>query len=146
MVDVVTRAGSRNFHGSAAEFFRNEGLDAHNFFEDPKLPRPVGRRHLFAGSLGGPLPLPRSFFFVAYEGLRSTAKASVGLVPDAALRSGNFRGRAPIFDPLDLDPATGQPLQSSQLGRSRSVPGLQTVLRKDPDHGRTSKDSTRAPL
>lgn len=109
VADVVTKSGSRDFHGSAFEFFRNEALDAHNLFDDTSLPRPVFRQNQFGGSLGGPLPIRSTFFFASYEAFRArTAKSSLGIVPDAKQRSGDFSGRSTIFDPLNIDPATGQ--------------------------------------
>jgi len=105
VVDVVTRTGGRAFHGGLFEFFRNEAADARNFFDDPLLPRPIFRRNQFGGSLGGPLAA-RSVFFAAYEGARGrSAKSSLSLVPDTALRGGDFRAAGPIFDPLNLSPA-----------------------------------------
>ena len=109
VVDVVSKAGSRAWHGSAFEFFRHEAMDAKNFFDDPNLPRPIFRQNQFGGSLGGPAPLRSTFFFATYEGLRGKdGKSSLVLLPDQALRSGDFRGRNPIFDPLNPDPLTGQ--------------------------------------
>lgn len=106
VVDIATKYGSKEFHGSAFEYFRNEATDAHNYFDDPTLPRPIFRRNQFGGSLGGPLPLKSTFFFVSYEGLRQkSATSSLQLVPDAALRSGNFASAAAIYDPLTLDAA-----------------------------------------
>ena len=59
---------------------------------------------VFGGSLGGPLPFPRSFFFATYEGVRGkSAKSSLNLVPNSELRGGKFTGRDPIFDPLSRD-------------------------------------------
>jgi hypothetical protein len=105
VVDIATKSGGREFHGSAFEFLRNEATDAHNFFDDPTLARPIFRRNQFGGSVGGPLPLPSTFFFVAYEGMRSkSAKSSVQLVPDAAGRAGNFAGDSTIYDPLTPSP------------------------------------------
>jgi hypothetical protein len=107
VVDVVTKSGGRQFHGSAFEYFRNEAADARNFFDDPTLPRPILRQKQFGGSVGGPAPW-HTFFFATYEGVRGRqASASVSLVPDAAARGGDFSGGSPIFDPLTLDPATG---------------------------------------
>ena len=104
VVDLVTKSGEHNFHGNAFEYFRNEATDARNFFDDPLLPRPIFRRNQFGGSLGGPLPFPRSFFFATYEGVRGkSAKSSLNLVPNSELRGGNFTGRDPIFDPLSRD-------------------------------------------
>ena len=108
VIDVATKSGSNQFHGSAFEFLRNEATDAHNFFDDPTLPRPIFRRNQFGGSLGGPVPIPSTFFFVAYEGVRSkSATPSLQLVPGAEFRSGNFQGGNTIYDPLTLDPITG---------------------------------------
>lgn len=102
VVDVVTKSGGREFHGSAFDHVRNEATDARNYFDNPSLPRSVFRRSQFGGSLGGPLPLPSTFFFVTYEGLRGrSAKPSLQLVPDEQLRAGNFQGGNIIYDPLN---------------------------------------------
>jgi hypothetical protein len=70
MVNVVTRSGSNEFHGDAFEFFRNDALDARNFFEfTTPDPHPF-ERNQFGGSLGGPIVRDATFFFVTYEGLR----------------------------------------------------------------------------
>jgi outer membrane receptor protein involved in Fe transport len=109
VADIVTRAGSQHFHGNVFEFYRNQALDARNLFDDSTLPRPVFRQDQFGGSLGGRTPFRATFFFATYEGLRGqTAKTSRNLVPDSAVRSGDFRGRTTIFDPLTIDPVTGQ--------------------------------------
>ena len=108
VTDVATKSGSQTFHGSAFEFLRNEATDAHNFFDDPTLPRPIFRRNQFGGSLGGRLPLPSTFFFVSYEGLRGkSAKPSAQTVPDEAFREGNFQGDASFMIRSPLDPRTG---------------------------------------
>lgn len=108
VVDVVTKSGGRQFHGSGFEYFRNEAADARNFFDDPNLPRPIFRQNQFGGSIGGPTPLRDTFFFATYEGVRGRqANSSVSLVPDAATRGGDFSNNgSPIFDPLALDPTT----------------------------------------
>ncbi len=106
VLDIVTRSGSSVFHGSAFEFFRNEASDARNFFDSPELARPIFRRNQFGGSLSGPVVKGRTFFFATYDGVREqSAKSSLNIVPDAALRGGDFRGRNAIFDPLNLDAA-----------------------------------------
>jgi Carboxypeptidase regulatory-like domain/TonB dependent receptor len=111
VMDVVTKTGGLNWHGTAFEYFRNEALDARSYFDDRSLPRPVFRQNQFGGSLGGPGPLARTFFFAAYEGLRGkSANSSLNLVPDSTARSGDFRGRLPIFDPMNIDPATSRRL------------------------------------
>ena len=108
IMDVVTKSGTLAWHGSAFEYFRNEALDAHNYFDDPTLPRPIFRQSQFGGSLGGRVPkAQKTFFFATYEGLRAkSAKPMLALVPDATLRAGDFTGRSTLFNPLSLD-ATG---------------------------------------
>lgn len=101
VVDVVTKSGGQEFHGSAFEYLRNQVTDARNYFDDPKLPRPVFRRNQFGGSLGGHLPLPSTFFFLTYEGVRGeSASPAVQVVPDGLARAGNFQGGNVIYDPL----------------------------------------------
>jgi hypothetical protein len=108
VVDIVTKSGSRQFHGSVFEFIRNEATDARSYYDDPTVSRPIFRQNQFGGSLGGPLRASSTFFFATYEGLRGrSAKSTLHTVPDAALRTGDFRGRAPIFDPLSYDAVSG---------------------------------------
>ncbi|HEY3129250.1 MAG TPA: carboxypeptidase regulatory-like domain-containing protein, partial [Acidobacteriota bacterium] len=113
-INVVTRSGSEKIHGSLFEFLRNEKLDARNFFDPHDQKKIPFKQSQFGGTIGGPLDLPflagrpRLFYFSSYEGLRSRlAHTSLVTVPTAALRSGNFAGRKPIFDPQAIDPATG---------------------------------------
>lgn len=108
IADIVTRSGSRSLHGNAFEFFRNEAADARSYFDDPTLPRSIFRQNQYGGSLGGPLPLSSTFFYATYEGLRGkSAQSTLHLVPGATLRTGDFTGRAPIFDPLTYNAASG---------------------------------------
>ncbi len=70
VVNMVTRSGANDFHGELFEFFRNDALDARNFFElTSQLPAPF-KRNQFGGNLSGPIIRDRMFFFVSYEGLR----------------------------------------------------------------------------
>jgi hypothetical protein len=72
-VDVVSRSGGNQFHGSAWEFLRNDVFNANNFFS--KLtgqPRPVLKQNQFGGAVGGPIVREKTFFFGAYQGLRSS--------------------------------------------------------------------------
>ena len=103
VIDVVTKPGSKRFHGNAFEFFRNEATDARGFFEIPSLPRGIFRQSQQGATLGGPLARS-TFFFASYEGLRSrSASATQHIVPNATVRSGDFSGGMLIFDPLNLD-------------------------------------------
>ena len=102
-IDVVTRSGGRQFHGSAFEYLQNEAPDARNYFDDPSLAAPLVRQNQFGGSLGGHLPLPNTFFFATYEGLRSKIGNPVqSLVPPADMRTGDFTGLGSIItDPMN---------------------------------------------
>jgi len=70
-VSVVTKSGTNRFHGTAFEYFRNNVLDANNWFANNKgLKKPALRQNDFGGVLGGPLIKDKLFFFGSYEGLR----------------------------------------------------------------------------
>jgi hypothetical protein len=77
-VSILTRSGTNQFHGALFDFFRNDILDARNWFANANsLPKPELRQNDFGGALGGPVLLPklfdgrnRTFFFFSYEGLR----------------------------------------------------------------------------
>jgi hypothetical protein len=124
VIDLVTKTGSRAFHGNAFEFLRNEATDAASYFDDPTLPRPVFRQNQYGGSLGGPLPLHSTFFYVSYEGLRNRlAKSTLHIVPDATIRSGDFTGRSTIFDPSNLDAGGNRvPFPNNMIPASRIDP------------------------
>ncbi len=70
IVNLVTRSGSDQFRGGAHEFFRDDALDARNFFEFTRSDPQPFERNQFGGSFGGPIVRGRSFFFATYEGLR----------------------------------------------------------------------------
>ncbi len=72
-VDVVSKSGSNRFHGTAWEFLRNDLLNANDFFSKAaSQPRPVLKQNVFGAALGGPVLRDKTFFFVAYQGLRSS--------------------------------------------------------------------------
>jgi hypothetical protein len=108
VVDVVTKSGTNQWHGSAFEFLRNSAMDARNFFNAAGTPFPSFRYNQFGGSFGGPISIPkvyngknRTFFFVDYEGFRrSSQQLLVFSVPTAAMRQGNFSALpVNIYDP-----------------------------------------------
>ena len=104
VIDIVTKPGTSKFHGNAFEYLRNEATDASDFFAVAGLPSGVFRQNQYGGTLNGPLA-PSTFFFISYEGLRNrTSEATQHLVPDAAVRGGNFNGGSIIYDPLTLTP------------------------------------------
>ena len=131
-IDVVTRSGTRQFHGSAFEYLQNKAPDARNYFADPALPAPPVTQHQFGGSLGGPMPLANTFFFATYEGLRSEIGTPVqSLVPPAQLLTGNFTGQDIIYDPLTLDRSGARtPLPGDRIPASRIDPIAANFLSK----------------
>jgi hypothetical protein len=86
IINMASKTGANQIHGSAFEFLRNSALDARNFF-DKKIP--PFRRNQFGGSVGGPIVKDRTFFFFSYEGLRQNLGLSVvETVPDNNARQG----------------------------------------------------------
>ena len=101
-VQIVTRSGGSDFHGSIYDYVRNEAFDANNFFNNAKgIKKPPLRQNQFGGTLSGPVFLPgfgeggpmfyngkkRTFFFFAYEGLRLLLPNTVNtFVPSLRLR------------------------------------------------------------
>src|SRR5258708_5979270 len=95
IVNVVTKSGTNDFHGSVWEYLRNDAFDARNTFKSRVSPF---RQNQFGGSFGGPVWIPkayngrnRTFFFVAYQGFRYTRSADNNLnVPTAAELGGDL--------------------------------------------------------
>ena len=90
-LNVITRSGSNNWHGTAYWFFRNAALDARNHFAPANEPDPKFQRNQFGASLGGPIVRDRTFFFADYE--RRVGREGItrqALVPSMAERSGDF--------------------------------------------------------
>lgn len=78
-VDVVSRSGSNQFHGTVWEFLRNNILNANDFFsKSDGQPRPELKQNQFGAAVGGPIRSDRTFFFGAYQGLRSRNGLAVG--------------------------------------------------------------------
>src|SRR4029077_19802505 len=89
IVNVVTKSGTNQLHGSGFEFLRNTALDAKNFFSPE---RNIFRQNQFGGTVGGPIKKEKVFFFADYQGTRTNEGVDTGLipVPSVAERSGNF--------------------------------------------------------
>jgi outer membrane receptor protein involved in Fe transport len=129
-VNVVTKSGTNQFHGTLYEYLRNGNLDARNFFE-PEVP--PFHRNQYGASLGGPMVLPhvynghdKTFFFLNYEGLRDNHSFfSRAHVSTLAEQRGNFSDIAPgspcphttvLLDPLlFLNPAAPLTIPGNNL-------------------------------
>ena len=108
-VNVSSKAGTNDFHGSLWEFLRNNDLNARNFFSAGV---PALKQNQFGGSAGGPIRRDKVFFFGTYQGLRARPEATPyeTFVPTDAERTGNFTDLLPsvtLTDPVDV--LTGLP-------------------------------------
>jgi len=70
IVNIVTKSGTNHIHGSGFEDFRNNHLDARNYFNTVDQPQDLFLNNQFGGSVGGPIVKDRTFFFASYEGQR----------------------------------------------------------------------------
>ncbi len=88
-VNLVTKSGGNEFHGSAFEFFRNSDLDARNYFDPAQIP--AFHQNQFGGSLGGPIVKNRTFFFVDLQkSYTIQGQSFIATAPTALERAGNF--------------------------------------------------------
>ncbi len=120
IINVATKSGTNEMHGSAYEFLRNNDLDARPFFSNGTSPL---KRNQFGASLGGPIRKDKLFYFGNYEGYRQAATGNppVGQVFTPAQRSGVFS--TPIIDPLN-----GSPFPNNTIPSSRISPISQYIL------------------
>jgi hypothetical protein len=120
VINVVTKSGTNNFHGSAYEFFRNDVLNAHGFTLNP-TPKAPFKQNQFGGTFGGPIKKDKTFFFGSYEGRRIVqgVVSQQVPVPTTAELAGTFAGApgsnmvfvhpvAPVGQPT-IVPASGVP-------------------------------------
>ena len=89
VINVVTKSGTNNWHGSVYEFLRNQSLNARGYLD---LRRADDKQNQFGGTFGGPIKKDRTFFFASYEGRRVVHGISSDpvVVPTAAERAGDF--------------------------------------------------------
>src|SRR2546427_2708191 len=114
IVNIVTRSGTNQLHGSAFEFLRNGNLNARNFFAPTQ---DTLKRNQFGGGVGGPILKDKLFFFGTYQGTRisSAASGNVTFVPTAAERTGDFS----TLNKGLIDPVSKQPFPGNQIPASR---------------------------
>ena len=91
-ISIVTRSGTNTFHGTLFEYFRNDVLDANDWFLNRAgLPKAAERQNDFGGVVGGPIWKNRTFFFFSYEGLRLRLPTTI----DTRVPGANARATAP---------------------------------------------------
>jgi hypothetical protein len=85
VVNIVTKSGTNSFHGTAAEYFRNDALDARNYFNSAGQPKAPFHNNQYGGSLGGPIIKNKTFFYADYEGQQEpVGVVTLACVPDPA--------------------------------------------------------------
>jgi Carboxypeptidase regulatory-like domain/TonB dependent receptor len=138
IINVVTKSGANQFHGDAWEYFRNDALDAANYFNPIKTPL---KQNQFGGAVGGPVLLPhynghdKTFFYVSYEGYRnSTAASNFFRTPTSSQLTGDFSNLTgqgtQLYNPFSSVPddstTTGfalQPFMCDSAGAALPAPG-----------------------
>jgi len=148
IVDVVSKSGTNSWHGTLWEFFRNDVLNANDFFLNAaKLPRPVLKQNQFGGVLGGPVRKDKDFFFVGYQGtIQRNGESSLGfqtafLPPQltndrsaAALgaafggQSGAFGGTAVAPDGSNINPVALSLLNFKFANGQYAIPTPQRII------------------
>ncbi len=119
VINVVTKSGTNDFHGTLWEFIRNDKLDARNFFLSPTTKKAALRRNQFGVAGGGPIKKDRTFFFGNYDGTRERRGLFRGArVPTAAEISGDLSSLGKTI----MDPVTRQPFPNNVIPANRVNP------------------------
>ncbi len=143
-VNLSIKSGTRDLHGSAYWYVRNDKFDANEFFANRQGRGKVPfRQNQYGLAFGGPVVIPKlyqgrdkTFWFASWEGFRwrrgQTAQATV---PLEAMRAGNFDGIAQIFDPLTgttdaQQRIVRQPFAGNVIPQSRINPGMRFIVDK----------------
>ena len=120
-INVVTRSGTNDFHGSAYEYHRNDNFDANDFFSNARgVDKARLRYNDFGWSLGGPIEKNKLFFFAGEEWkkIRRFTTPALRTLPTRAMRQGDFSGITAVL----RDPLTGQPFPGNVIPASRITP------------------------
>jgi hypothetical protein len=122
-VNLVTRSGTNKFHGDVFEFFRNNVLNAENFFSTSS---PEDRHNNFGYDVGGPIKKDRIFFFWSEEWRRIVVSSGpvIAVAPTALERGGNF-SKSPI---RPIDPTTGLPYPNDTIPQGQLDQNAQLLL------------------
>ncbi len=133
VINLVTKGGSNEFHGTAFEFLRNDSLNATNFFlNQAGQPKAGLRYNNFGGNFNGPIIKNRAFFFYSEEWRRERRGITLGArVPTAAEKVGDFSGALTSTRPHD--PFTGQPFPGNRIPQNRLSPAGLAILKVFPD-------------
>jgi hypothetical protein len=148
VVNLTTKSGTNAVHGNVFEFFRNEDLNARNYFQTSNPVKPAYRRNQYGGMVGGPLVRDRTFFFADYQGQRqSIGRTVTSNVPTLAEREGVFRQN--IYDPRTTVGNTRQQFPNNTIPTSAMDPVALSLLERYPlptnsatanNHSRTANE------
>jgi hypothetical protein len=148
VINMISKSGTNEFHGTAYEFLRNKVLNSNTFFNNRSgIGTPAFTQNQFGADLGGRVIKDKTFFFVSYEGFRLRQGNSIlTSVPTAAMRDGDFSNLRsssgafiPIYDPLttcgyfsNAACASGQtvlrsPFPNNMIPRNRFDPTAQIL-------------------
>lgn len=126
VINVVTKSGTNEIHGTLWEFLRNNQFDARNFFLTPSQTIAPLRRNQFGAAVGGPIIKNKMFLFGNYDGSRiRQGLFRTTMVPAAAQIGGDFSG----FNKIIRDPRTGQPFAGNIIPASRLDPISQALAK-----------------
>ncbi|HYM11194.1 MAG TPA: TonB-dependent receptor [Bryobacterales bacterium] len=115
--NLQLRSGANQLHGSAWEFLRNDKLDARSYFRPAPFPKDRLKRNQFGTVVSGPIRKDKTFFMVAYEGVRAVQEsAGTSIVLTPAQRLGDFSATAsPVIDPFTGSAFPGNTIPKSRL-------------------------------
>ncbi|MEP6787907.1 MAG: TonB-dependent receptor, partial [Acidobacteriota bacterium] len=122
VINPITKSGTNDLHGGVFDYFRNEHLDANDFFNNAsRFPRSHFRLNQFGGNISGPIAKDKVFFFANYEGVRQTrGQLFTSLTPTQSFRTTIASALVPVVAtlPLPTSPFTfpGQPSPSTDVG------------------------------
>lgn len=125
VINILTKSGTNDFHGSLFEFFRNNDLNAYTYGALTATPL---HRNQYGGSFGGPIRRNKTFFFGTYSGLRQIQSSFLNnaVVPTALERNGDF-SQSKV---LPVDPISGALFPNNMVPQSRLDPTAQNILNK----------------
>ena len=144
-INVITKSGTNDLHGSLFHFHQDDALDARGYFENRALPANPRERKQFGGEVDGPLVIPglyngrnKTFFMGAYEGVRGEQISSpFASVPTALMRQGNFSEVTRSI----RNPFTGQPFPGNIIPSSLISPVSLRLLEYYPEANGTGLSS-----
>jgi Ca-activated chloride channel homolog len=135
-VNVITRSGTNEFHGSLFHFFGNDALDANDWFANSRgLKQPPKQLNSFGGTLGGPIKRDQTFFFASYEGMR-LRQPMVGItdVPSLASRAAAPAAMRPFLDVFPVANGAARPDGFAEFAASFANPARHEVGSISIDH------------